>query len=538
MKNFYFYFGFLIALLSIVTVSSCAKKGTITGGNKDTLAPKIVRSMPANYTTNFTGNSIKIYFDELIKVKDINKQLIISPPLKENPIIIPQGSASKFISITFLDTLQSNTTYSLNFGQSITDNNEGNPYSQFKYVFSTGNVIDSLFLLGTIKDAYLQKTPNFVNIQLYDAATFTDSTIFKERPLYVTNTLDSVTKFALENLKEGSYKVIALKDKNNNYLYNPSQDKIGFLEKTIRVPNDTVFGLELFSELPSFSISKPSQQSNNKFYIPFKGDAKKTKVVVKSGETIIDTKLTSYTQKDQDTLQLFFPKELADSVSMEISNGDYVKNYTLKIKKLKEIDTLNVQSVQKGNLTFRDTLALKITTPLNSYDIAKIKLTNRDSAIIPFELIYNEFQQKVLFNFDVKEEQNYLLQLLPGAFTDFYDKKNDSLEFKYTTKPKTDYGNLKLVLQNANRYPIIVELLSADGKVLAKMNALDSEPVLFEALEPKIYTIRVIYDDNKNGVWDTGNFIKKRQPEEVLYFSKGIDIRANWDWEQIFDLSQ
>src|SRR5690606_26565587 len=174
---------------SLLLLPSCAKRGFITGGAKDTIPPKIMNSSPENFTTNFSGKEIKIVFDELIKVKDINKQLIISPPMDKRPIIIPQGSASKYISIKIQDTLQPNTTYSFNFGQSITDNNEGNPYSQYRYVFSTGNYIDSLQIVGKIKDAFEQKTEKFVSVQLYDATTFSDSTIYKETPLYIANTL-------------------------------------------------------------------------------------------------------------------------------------------------------------------------------------------------------------------------------------------------------------------------------------------------------------------------------------------------------------
>ena len=160
-----------ITVLFIVAsfFTSCAKRGTITGGPKDTIAPKIVGSFPENFSTNFKGNEIKINFNELIKVKDITKQLIISPPMKKQPVIVPQGSASKFISIKILDTLQENTTYSFNFGQSISDNNENNPYSQFKYVFSTGSYIDSLTVVGKIKDAYNQK-PDAPAVLGYDGA--------------------------------------------------------------------------------------------------------------------------------------------------------------------------------------------------------------------------------------------------------------------------------------------------------------------------------------------------------------------------------
>ena len=143
----------ILTLLSVLSIS-CAKRGTITGGPKDSIAPVIVKSNPKNYQSNFTGTKIRIDFSEYIKVKDINKQLIISPPMQKSPTIVPQGSASKFISITLNEELKPNTTYSFNFGQSITDYNEGIPYSQFKYVFSTGNYIDSLTVSGNIKDAF------------------------------------------------------------------------------------------------------------------------------------------------------------------------------------------------------------------------------------------------------------------------------------------------------------------------------------------------------------------------------------------------
>ncbi|RZJ56491.1 MAG: hypothetical protein EOO45_28735, partial [Flavobacterium sp.] len=149
---------FLLLIVFIaLAFTGCAKRGTITGGPLDTIPPVILRSSPANMSTNFTGNKIRIDFSEYIKIKDVNKQLIISPPMKTQPDIVPTGSASKYITIKIKDTLQPNTTYSFNFGQSITDNNEGNPYSQFKFIFSTGTYIDSLTLNGSIKDAYNKK---------------------------------------------------------------------------------------------------------------------------------------------------------------------------------------------------------------------------------------------------------------------------------------------------------------------------------------------------------------------------------------------
>ena len=146
---------FLLALF----LTDCAKRGRPTGGEKDEDAPLLEKSSPENYSTNFNGKEIKLVFDEYVKLKDLNSQLIVSPPLKNNPLITPVGTASKTITIKLLDTLKENTTYSFNFGQSVTDNNEGNVFNNFKFVFSTGPIIDSLkntFEILIFEKLYLQ----------------------------------------------------------------------------------------------------------------------------------------------------------------------------------------------------------------------------------------------------------------------------------------------------------------------------------------------------------------------------------------------
>ena len=205
---------YCIALL-LVLLAGCAKRGNITGGAKDTIAPVLKASFPKNFSTEFKGKTIKLTFDEFIKLKDLKKQLIISPPLKNEPLIIP-STPSKNITITINDTLQDNTTYSFNFGQSIADNNEGNPYNQFKYIFSTGKSIDSLAIGGKVKDAYLKEVEPFVSVMLYDVTkNYNDSIVYKQTPRYVTNTLDSLKTFKLENLKAGKYLLVAMKDYEN-----------------------------------------------------------------------------------------------------------------------------------------------------------------------------------------------------------------------------------------------------------------------------------------------------------------------------------
>ena len=525
--------AFLLATLLLFT--NCAKRGFITGGEKDTLSPKIVNSNPDNFSANFKGNEIKIVFNELIKVKDINKQLIISPPMKKQPIIVPQGSASKFISIKILDTLKPDTTYSFNFGQSITDNNEGNPYSQFKYVFSTGSYVDSLTVVGKIKDAFNQKPDNFVSVMLYDAKTFSDSTVYKETPLYVTNTLDSLKVFSLENLKEGSYRIVALKNIANNNKFNPETDKIGFLDFPITTPTKDLFELELFKEEKVFKAEKPTQESNNKLFMGYQGKFKTTKITASYKNKEVPIKVGKFPTKDKDSIQIFYPNIKMDSIQIVVNNGTFSKQFTTRLKSLKESDTLNIENKTGSVLSFRDAFLLKSTTPLNTIDESKIILKNKDSVSVKFTTKYLDFEQEIAFDFKKEENEKYTIELLPGAIKDFYEKPSDSLKFNFTTKQLADYGNIRINLINAKRFPIIVELLDKEN-VLYRMSSADKTSFFFETIEPKLYTVRIIYDDNANDEWDTGNYLAKKQPEEIIYFPKLIDVRANWDVEQDFIL--
>lgn len=525
-------------LLLVFIVLSCAKRGNITGGAKDTIAPTLKMSFPKNFTTNFTGTEIKLTFDEYIKLKDIKKQLIISPPLKNEPEILP-STVSKFITIKINDTLQKNTTYSFNFGQSIADNNEGNPYNQFKYVFSTGSYIDSLALGGRIKDAYSKQVESFVSILLYEANDkLKDSVVYTTPPKYITNTLDSLKTFRLENLKAGKYLLVALKDYNNNNKFNAKTDKIAFHKEYVTIPNDTVYELELFKEVLPFKAYKPSQASGNRMLLGYDGkqdfSKNKPKITLTNKGQIIPSIVTQMAKKD--SLQVWFSPLKTDSLAVQVEKENYKTNFTLKIKDQKK-DSLSFTPVQVGNLNFREQFTIETVTPLIRIDSTKISLKNKALQPIKYKTVYDELNQKLFFDFKKEASETYTFELLPGALTDYLDRKNDSLSYKVNTRSEADFGNLTITLLNAKRYPIIVELTNKEGKVQATEITDQNTSILFSLLEPAVYSVRAIYDDNKNGIWDTGNYLEKRQAEELIYFSKEIDVRANWEVEQPFDLS-
>lgn len=524
---------YILIVFLIITIS-CAKRGSIDGGLKDTIAPILKMSFPKNYATQFKGNTIKLTFDEYVVVKDANKQLIISPPLKKTPQIIPQ-TASKTITVVFNDSLQANTTYSLNFGKSIEDYNEGNPYQQFKYVFSTGSYIDSLSLNGTIKDSYDKKTDSFVSVMLYELnEKYSDSIVYKENPRYITNTLDSATTFKLENLKSGKYLLIALKDENNNNKYNTKTEKIAFRKEIVSIPNDTLFELALFKEQPEFKAFKPTQASGNRILMGYEGNVKDIKIALKKQQKDIQTIVTKFQEKD--SIQIWYKEKIkSDSLSLTIYKDKYNKDFVCTIKNQKN-DTLVITPKQNSILSLREKFTLKSSIPLLKFDATKMQLINKDSTAISFKTNYNEWNQELEFDFQKEPLEKYKIKLFPGALEDYLENKNDTLIVKFETKNVSDYGNLRLKLENVKQFPIIIELTNAKGDVIASEYSESSTNIEFNLIEPNLFTLRVIYDENKNKVRDAGNFLEKKQPEEVIYFSKEIDVRANWDVEQTFNL--
>jgi hypothetical protein len=363
--------------------------------------------------------------------------------------------------------------------------------------------------------------------------------IYKENPRYITNTLDSMRTFKFENLKAGKYLMIALKDKGSNNKYNPKDDKIGFLKNYITVPSDTVYELELFKETLPLKTFKPIQASGNRLLLPYEGKQNfknsLPNIVLKNNNEILETIVTQFPKKD--SLQIWYKPLKSDSLSLEVNKDNYSKKFTFRVKDQKK-DTLNIKAVQNGVINFRDRFTLDTETPLVKFDKSKIRLVNKDSAAVEYTTEYDEFDQKLYVDFKKEPSEKYNITFLPGALTDFYEKTNDTLSYKLTTKELADYGNLVLNLKNVKRFPIIIELTNKKGdQVLASAYSEEKTTIEFNLVQPESFTIRVIYDDNKNKLYDTGSFLNKTYAEEVFYYQEEYDVRANWDRNETVDLS-
>lgn len=526
-------------LFMAVALWQCARRGSPSGGPKDVTPPVLLRTEPENLSTNFKGNKIRLYFDEYIKLEDVQNQMIVSPPLKYIPDIKPQGGPSKYIEITIKDTLQENTTYTINFGQSIVDNNEGNPNSFLTYVFSTGDYLDSLQISGLVQDAFNREPDDFVSVMLYEIdSAYNDSTIYKYPPNYITNTLDSTPVFQLNNLKAGKYALIALKDVGKNNVFNQRADKIGFVEDTVHIPTDSLFLLRLFKEVPDYAISVPSYAAKNKIIFGYQGNAEEIKIEPLT--VLPDSVRTMITkERDKDTLNFWLTPTDLDSIVFTVTNErqKLVDTFTVKSRKL-DMDSLKLSTDIRGKMNFTDTLGILATTPLVQVDSSKIAVTLNDSIPMEFNWALDTLQNKINIGFPLEANQGYSVNLLPGALTDFFGMQNDTLTYNLSTGSYADYGNLRFNITGAVRYPIIVQLINQKGETLRETYLKAPQMVDFKYLEPGNYGVRIIFDENGNQKWDTGSFLKKIQPEKVRYYPDILNVRANWEMEQTFTVPE
>jgi uncharacterized protein (DUF2141 family) len=513
-------------------VYGCAKIGRPDGGPIDEEPPKFVSSNPENYSILFNKEEIKIQFDEFVKLNNPRQQIIFSPPILPRPEISPMGVASKEIKIKLpLDSLQSNTTYTINFGQSIEDNNEGNPLPFFKYVFSTGDYLDSLKLEGRVNDMFYRKTPEFVSLLLYEKdSLYTDSIVFNDTPTYVSYAMDSTQSFSLENMKAGLYKLIALEDKNNDYKFNPGREKIGFVEEFIELPTEISYIINIFDTYKDFKAIRPKQASKQHLIFGYEGRLDSTNYKIDLLTKVPDTfdyRITK--RRDADTLDYWFKPFLeTDSLVFSFQHKSAKDSLILKIKDM-EKDSLVVETKPKSAIGFYEKVYVRANLPIEEVDSDKIELINADSVKVDFDTNLDKFQNQLEISFNKEENASYNMTLYPELIKDFFGHSNDTLKLKFRTKSKADYSVLDLSISNLDRYPAIVQIVDDKENIEKSVVLNNTNKHTFDYITPGKYFVKVIYDDNENGVWDSGNYLKKIQPEEVKYAEIKNELRANWD---------
>lgn len=519
-------FYILIFAISTLLLIQCAQQSAPTGGVKDTNPPildttKAQNTIPKNLSTNFTSKTITLYFNEYIKLNQPKKNIITTPEIKE----IDYFLRGKKLLITIYEELRENTTYTINLSEGVQDITEGNKMQNFSYVFSTGNSIDSLTCSGKVIDAFTKIPLEEVTVMLYSSELDTSSKQVK--PLYFTKT-DKTGAFNFHYLKEGKYSIKAVLDENNN-LKVEANEKVAFIDSFISI--DTTkksILLKLFSpEKKKQFIETKSMQSDGKIKLILNKPTPNITVSTSPKNNLIE-----YSEKN-DTITIWFDSlTLLDQTSIETYLIDSSNNFTdtIKLQTPKKFDFKSIRlknSFGKGQ-NYRLPIKLNANQPLVNVNPNKIVLTI-DS--VQQEIEVNDSSRFVFIqpinNKNLLQDQLYTLQLLPGAIEGLYNK-NDSIEWAFNTTEDLDYGSINLNLKSPkNNY--ILQLIFK-GKVVREQLFFSKEfAATFNYLLPGDYQIRLIFDSNKNGKWDTGDLDKKTQPEQVEYYNEQLNIRAGWD---------
>lgn len=515
---------FPIVFLSILLLATgCANVTQPTGGPKDETPPEILFMNPANATTQFEADKIVIEFDEFIQLKDFKTQFIISPPTEEKPKAKVKG---KRLEITIPDSLAPNTTYNLFFGNAIQDFNEGNPLSNFRYVFSTGVELDSMSLRGTVLSAFDKKPLENTIVMLYHE--FTDSTPMKRLPDYVAN-IDEEGNFRMAYLAKNEYTLFALTDENDNYLYDDGEP-IAFLDSLVTFSistitrTDTVYAkdstvevrVDQLKKIPSpeqrqidtiitytyqdypekeyrlYSFIEPTTNQyikENKRDLPYfisivmnayPKDSVCIKVVDEGDESGFIRKdsenLDSISIWLTDTAQINRENiELEISYPVLLQRGEYLNQTdTLSFSYFfSEKDTLKPLSLniplKKNKLDLKKNLNLLVNTPINRIDSSKIQLSiKEDSVFLPidYELkAEDELKRHFILSSAWEADSSYKLMLAAGAFTDIYGQQNDTIQGTFQVQKEEEYGKLLLNFDEALwGQPLLVQLWDNEEK--------------------------------------------------------------------------
>ena len=525
----------MIAFGLSLLVTSCAIRQMPGGGPKDTQPPVIVKSYPENYSVNFSSREIRIDFDEYVELKDLNKQLIVSPIMKNEPEAEVKG---KSLLIKLPDSLKPNTTYTLNFGNAIVDVHESNVLDNYQYVFATGPQLDSLEVRGSVKSSENLKTEKGIVVMLYSNTN--DSMVYSTLPDYFSKT-DSAGNFIIRNLKAGTYKLFALKDANSNYYFDSKNEQIAFSNELIQVPDTTLHNLKIFNEPDTAPhVLKAQYASQGKIVIVLTAPAQGVELKNIDGNSLNGTLLTEI-NRSNDTLFVYNKDSLVDSLHAVVFYNKmpidtiHVNFRALKGNKGREAALLPAFPVftnLNGNiLEIPDTLILTFSAPVEKINKELIKLVADSTTDVPFSLtIANSNKRSYFIAFNKSENKNYRLLMLPSAVRDIFNQHNDSAIFDFRVREEKEYSTVAVNYSvTEKKYNHIMQILTENDVAVRQMSVQKNGSIRFEYLLPGKYKIRVIDDSNNNGKWDGGNYRKKIQPENVFYYPEIVNARANWN---------
>lgn len=607
--------GGLSLLLTVViggVFTSCARMGNPDGGWYDETPPKVLGATPADKATDVKAQKVKISFDEFVKIDNPTENVIVSPPQLQAPEIKATG---KSIEVKLLDSLKANTTYTIDFSDAISDNNEGNPLGNYTYSFSTGAEIDTMEVSGYVVAAENLEPVKGILVGLY--ANLADSA-FEKQPMLRVSRTDSRGHFVIKGVKRGTYRVYALQDVDGNYQFNQKSEMIAFNHELIKpsvmddTRQDTLWSDSLhiadikrvgyahflpdnitlcaFHEvLTSRYLLSVTRNEANHFAVNFSyGNPKLPQIkglnfnahdafitIPNAKRDTIDYWLRDTALVNQDTLRMEMTYLMTDSAGQLVSQTDTLEvlskqPYERRMKQLKATyekwqkqqeklkkkgepyqtemprPTLAIRMQNTNEIDPEKRLQLQFETPISTIDTTKVHLYTKVDSLwyrANYQLLpaarrnaeghfVRPDSLKYGMNYEIsadwKPGQDYSFETDSTAFTDIYGAVTPKYKQGFKVKGDDEFGSLVITLTGLDGQPCIVQLLDRNDKVIKEV-AAEHQQAEFYYLKPETYYLRLFVDSNHNGIWDTGDYAKDRQPEAVYYYPGKIECKAKWD---------
>ena len=607
--------GSLSLLLTVIiggVFTSCARMGNPDGGWYDETPPKVLGATPADKATDVKAQKVKISFDEFVKIDNPTENVIVSPPQLQAPEIKATG---KSIEVKLLDSLKANTTYTIDFSDAISDNNEGNPLGNYTYSFSTGAEIDTMEVSGYVVAAENLEPVKGILVGLY--ANLADSA-FEKQPMLRVSRTDSRGHFVIKGVKRGTYRVYALQDVDGNYQFNQKSEMIAFNHELIKpsvmddTRQDTLWSDSLhiadikrvgyahflpdnitlcaFHEvLTSRYLLSVTRNEANHFAVNFSyGNPKLPQIkglnfnahdafiaIPNAKRDTIDYWLRDTALVNQDTLRMEMTYLMTDSAGQLVSQTDTLEvlskqPYERRMKQFKATyekwqkqqeklkkkgepyqtemprPTLAIRMQNANEIDPEKRLQLQFETPISTIDTTKVHLYTKVDSLwyrANYQLLpaarrnaegrfVRPDSLKYGMNYEIsadwKPGQDYSFETDSTAFTDIYGAVTPKYKQGFKVKGDDEFGSLVITLTGLDGQPCIVQLLDRNDKVIKEV-AAEHQQAEFYYLKPETYYLRLFVDSNHNGIWDTGDYAKDRQPEAVYYYPGKIECKAKWD---------
>lgn len=594
-------------LLLVIVTYSCASIGNPDGGPYDEDPPKFVGSTPSLRAVNYKKQKIELEFDEFIKLEKASEKVIFSPPQMEQPELKVVG---KKVAVEYLDTLKDSMTYTIDFSDAIVDNNEGNPMGNFSFSFSTGANIDSMEVAGTVLQAEDLEPIKGIQVGLHRDLS---DTAFSTKPFDRVSRTDSRGRFSIRGVAPGKYRIYALKDGNQNYLYDSKTEQVAFYDSII-VPDmmpatrqdtvwkdtltiDTIMTVGYTRFLPDSLILRAFKAENTRQYLTRSQRDQENHFILTfsaKADTLPTIKGLNFDEKDMfviettprndsicywikdslvylmDTLAIQLDYLYTDTLDQLVPTTDtlYLANKLTraqkeKLKKEEEekkekerkkrekkglepekepMKFLDMKIDAAGSFDIYNNIVLSFQEPLASIDTSAIKMEVKVDTLwepTPFLFVADSVMPRtyeILAQWEPEKE--YQLTIDSAAIVGLYGLHTNKVQQTVKVKKLDEYGTLLLNIVGAPKGSL-VELLDNGGKVLRQQPVSAENTADFYFLNPNTkYYIRLLVDRNGNGKWDTGNYEQGIQPEEVYYFPKVWEMKANFEFEETWNIHE